>query len=155
MTENSMTGIEVREIMAMLPHRYPFQLLDRVLSWEVEPVKKLTAIKNVTMNEPFFQGHFPNHPVMPGVLILEAMAQASGVLAFVSRSAEENSQGLYYLVKIDKARFNKIVTPGDQLILEVIQKRMIKGMGQYDCLATVDGRKVASAEILCAGRPGT
>lgn len=152
MNESSVTTIEVRDIMAMLPHRYPFQLVDRVLSWQSEPVLKLTAIKNVTINEPFFQGHFPGNPIMPGVLIIEALAQASGVLAFVSRSAQENPKGLYYLVKIDNARFKRTVVPGDQLVLEVIQKRMVRGMGLYDCEALVDGRQVASAEILCAGR---
>ena len=152
MNESSLTTIEVRDIMAMLPHRYPFQLLDRVLSWQSEPVLKLTAIKNVTINEPFFQGHFPGNPIMPGVLIIEALAQASGVLAFVSQSAQENPKGLYYLVKIDNARFKRTVVPGDQLVLEVIQKRMVRGMGLYECEALVDGRQVASAEILCAGR---
>jgi 3-hydroxyacyl-[acyl-carrier-protein] dehydratase len=152
MNESSLTAIEVRDIMAMLPHRYPFQLLDRVLSWQSEPVLKLTAIKNVTINEPFFQGHFPGNPIMPGVLIIEALAQASGVLAFVSQSAQESPKGLYYLVKIDNARFKRTVVPGDQLVLEVIQKRMMRGMGLYECEALVDGRQVASAEILCAGR---
>lgn len=152
MNESSLTAIEVRDIMAMLPHRYPFQLLDRVLSWQSEPILKLTAIKNVTINEPFFQGHFPGNPIMPGVLIIEALAQASGVLAFVSQSALENPKGLYYLVKIDNARFKRTVVPGDQLVLEVIQKRMMRGMGLYECEALVDGRQVASAEILCAGR---
>lgn len=152
MNESSLTTIEVRDIMAMLPHRYPFQLLDRVLSWQSEPVLKLTAIKNVTINEPFFQGHFPGNPIMPGVLIIEALAQASGVLAFVSQSAQEDPKGLYYLVKIDNARFKRTVVPGDQLVLEVIQKRMMRGMGLYECEALVDGRQVASAEILCAGR---
>jgi len=152
MNDSSLTAIEVRDIMTMLPHRYPFQLLDRVLSWQSEPVLKLTAIKNVTINEPFFQGHFPGNPIMPGVLIIEALAQASGVLAFVSQSALENPKGLYYLVKIDNARFKRTVVPGDQLVLEVIQKRMVRGMGLYECEALVDGRQVASAEILCAGR---
>lgn len=152
MNDSSLTAIEVRDIMAMLPHRYPFQLLDRVLSWQSEPVLKLTAIKNVTINEPFFQGHFPGNPIMPGVLIIEALAQASGVLAFVSQSAQENPKGLYYLVKIDNARFKRTVVPGDQLVLEVIQKRMMRGMGLYECEALVDSRQVASAEILCAGR---
>lgn len=154
MSDTELSSIDVKKIMAMLPHRYPFQLVDRVLSWQSEPVKKLTAIKNVTINEPFFPGHFPTNPVMPGVLILEAMAQASGVLAFVSRSAEESAKGLYYLVKIDKARFSKTVSPGDQLVLEVIQKRMMRGMGLYECEALVDGKQVARAEILCAGRSG-
>lgn len=152
MNESSLTAIEVRDIMAMLPHRYPFQLLDRVLAWQSVPVLKLTAIKNVTINEPFFQGHFPGNPIMPGVLIIEALAQASGVLAFVSQSAQENPKGLYYLVKIDNARFKRTVVPGDQLVLEVIQKRIMRGMGLYECEALVDGRQVASAEILCAGR---
>ena len=152
MNDNAANAIDTMGIMAILKHRYPFQLLDRVLSWQAEPVTKLTAIKNVTINEPFFQGHFPDSPVMPGVLIIEALAQACGVLSFVSRSAKENEHGLYYLVKIDKARFNKIVEPGDQLLLEVVQRRMISGMGLYDCEALVDGKRVASAEILCAGR---
>ena len=147
-----MSAIEVKEIMQMLPHRYPFQLVDRVLSWEAEPVKKLTAIKNVTINEPYFPGHFPENPVMPGVLIIEALAQASGILAFVSASAKKVDIGLYYLVKIDKARFSKIVIPGDQLVLEVVQKRMMHGMGLYECQALVDGKQVARAEVLCAGR---
>lgn len=152
MNESSLTAIEVRDIMAMLPHRYPFQLLDRVLSWQSEPDLKLTAIKNVTINEPFFQGHFPGNPIMPGVLIIEALAQASGVLAFVSQSAQDDPKGLYYLVKIDNARFKRTVVPGDQLVLEVVQKRMMRGMGLYECEALVDGRQVARAEILCAGR---
>ncbi|NND45336.1 MAG: 3-hydroxyacyl-ACP dehydratase FabZ [Xanthomonadales bacterium] len=154
MTESAMNSIEVKRIMEMLPHRYPFQLVDRVISWQSEPEKKLTAIKNVTINEPFFPGHFPDNPVMPGVLVIEALAQASGVLAFVSRSAKEDKQGLYYLVKIDKARFSKTVVPGDQLVLEVTQKRMMRGMGLYECEALVDGRQVARAEILCAGKSG-
>ncbi len=145
--------LEIRDIMAMLPHRYPFQLVDRVVSWEAEPVKRLKAIKNVTINEPFFPGHFPANPVMPGVLIIEAMAQASGILAFVTSEAKPEEVGLYYLVKIDKARFSKTVSPGDQLVLEVEQRRMMRGMGLYDCQATVDGARVASAQVLCAGRP--
>jgi 3-hydroxyacyl-[acyl-carrier-protein] dehydratase len=152
MTDHSLSQIEVNEIMQMLPHRYPLQLVDRVLSWQSEPVKKLTAIKNVTNNEPFFTGHFPGNPIMPGVLILEALAQASGILAFVSDSARKADVGLYYLVKIDKARFSKTVIPGDQLVLEVIQKRIMRGMGLYECQAMVDGKQVARAEILCAGR---
>jgi 3-hydroxyacyl-[acyl-carrier-protein] dehydratase len=154
MNEEASRVIDVPAIMEMLPHRYPFQLVDRVLEWEVDPVKRLTAIKNVTINEPYFTGHFPVNPVMPGVLILEALAQASGILAFVSNSARQAQQDLYYLVKIDKARFSKIVIPGDQLVLHVIQKRMMRGMGLYECEAMVEGRQVARAEILCAGRPG-
>ena len=152
MNDKAPQTINVKAIMKMLPHRYPFQLVDRVLSWDTEPVKKLTAIKNVTINEPFFSGHFPENPVMPGVLILEALAQASGILAYVSNTAGDAKGGLYYLVKIDKARFSKTVGPGDQLLLSVIQKRVMRGMGLYECEALVDGKQVARAEILCAGR---
>jgi 3-hydroxyacyl-[acyl-carrier-protein] dehydratase len=142
--------VEIDRIMAMLPHRYPFLLVDRVLSFE--PHKRLTAIKNVTINEPFFQGHFPGHPVMPGVLIIEALAQASGVLTQLSDGGPSVDKPVYYLVKVDKARFSRIVVPGDQLELHVEQKRMLKRMGLYDCRATVAGEEVASAEILCAER---
>jgi 3-hydroxyacyl-[acyl-carrier-protein] dehydratase len=152
MNDKAPQTINVQAIMKMMPHRYPFQLVDRVLSWETEPLKKLTAIKNVTINEPFFSGHFPENPVMPGVLILEALAQASGILAYVSNTAGDAKGGLYYLVKIDKARFSKTVGPGDQLLLSIIQKRVMRGMGLYECEALVDGKQVARAEILCAGR---
>jgi 3-hydroxyacyl-[acyl-carrier-protein] dehydratase len=144
--------VDVTQIMGMLPHRYPFLLVDRVL--EMEPHKRLRAIKNVTINEPFFQGHFPGHPVMPGVLVIEAMAQAAGLLTQLSeppRAAGE-PQPLYYLVKVDKARFSRTVMPGDQLSLEVEQKRMLRRMGLYECRALVGGEQVASAEILCAER---
>ena len=142
--------VDVTGIMGMLPHRYPFLLVDRVM--ELDPHKRLRAIKNVTINEPFFQGHFPGHPVMPGVLVIEAMAQAAGLLTQLSeppRAAGEE-QPLYYLVKVDKARFSRTVVPGDQLSLEVEQKRMLRRMGLYQCRALVDGQEVASAEILCA-----
>jgi 3-hydroxyacyl-[acyl-carrier-protein] dehydratase len=155
MSDRFTLPIEAQDIMKMLPHRHPFQLVDRVLSYELEPEKKLRALKNVTINEPFFPGHFPESPVMPGVLIIEALAQASGILAFVDRAAEDLEPGLYYLVKIDKARFSKTVTPGDQLILEVQQKRLLRNMGLYDGRALVDGKVVASAEILCAGKPSS
>ncbi len=144
------TIADVRRIAEMLPHRYPFLLIDRVIAFE--PGKSLTALKNVTINEPFFQGHFPNHPVMPGVLILEALAQASGVLVQMSGSFRQDQESLYYLVKIDKARFTRIVVPGDQLRLEVSQRRMLHGMGQFIGEARVDGQIVASAEIMCAAR---
>ncbi len=153
MTENVLPGpVEAGQIMDYLPHRFPFLLVDRVLSMQLEPVKKLSAIKNVTMNEPFFTGHFPGNPVMPGVLIIEAMAQAAGMLAHLAAESEGLKGELYYLVKIDNARFSKIVSPGDQLLLEVEQKRIMRGMGQYACQASVEGRKVASCEILCAGK---
>ena len=152
MNKQKMGPVQLQEIMDMLPHRYPFQLLDRILSWEMEPRIVLTAIKNVTSNEPYFPGHFPDNPVMPGVLVIEALAQAAGVLAFVSRKADKSTTGLYYLAKIDKARFHKTVIPGDQLMLEVHQKRMARGIGFYACRALVDDELVASAEIVCAGR---
>jgi 3-hydroxyacyl-[acyl-carrier-protein] dehydratase len=142
--------VEITRIIEMLPHRYPFLLVDRVIAFE--PGKSLTAIKNVTMNEPFFQGHFPGRPVMPGVLIIEALAQASGVLTQLSNGGPGIDNPLYYLVKVDKARFSRTVGPGDQLQLKVEQKRMLKRMGLYQCRAEVDGNEVASAEILCAER---
>jgi 3-hydroxyacyl-[acyl-carrier-protein] dehydratase len=140
--------IEVGSIMKLLPHRYPFLLVDRVI--EFAPGKTLTAIKNVTINEPFFPGHFPGHPVMPGVLILEALAQASGLLVMLS--APLASDSLFYFAKIDEARFSQIVKPGDQLILKVTQKRMMMGMGQFETEALVDGKVVASAKMVCAQR---
>ena len=140
--------VDIKRICEMLPHRYPFLMIDRVT--EYEPGKRLVALKNVTINEPFFQGHFPGEPVMPGVLILEALAQASGVLVQLSAPHDPNANPLYYLVKIDKARFSQVVKPGDQLVLEVVQKRMMLRMGQFVCQAKVDGEVVASAEVLCA-----
>lgn len=148
-----MKPVDVKEILRALPHRYPFLLVDRVVDYR--PNEWLKAIKNVTINEPFFPGHFPEHPVMPGVLILEALAQASGVLNHLSVQDRSDTNPLYYLVKIDKARFKRIVVPGDQLVLEVTQKRMLRRMGLYSCSASVDGSEVASAEILCAERSDT
>jgi 3-hydroxyacyl-[acyl-carrier-protein] dehydratase len=144
--------VEAARIMEYLPHRYPFLLIDRVLTLELEPEKRLTGIKNVTINEPFFQGHFPRDPVMPGVLMIEAMAQAAGMLAHLALETEGKEGQLFYLVKVDKAKFNRIVVPGDQLLLDVTQKRIMRGMGQYECHATVDGQRAASCELLCAGR---
>jgi 3-hydroxyacyl-[acyl-carrier-protein] dehydratase len=144
--------IEAAEIEKYLPHRYPFLLLDRVLSMETEPEKRLTGIKNVTKNEHFFEGHFPGNPVMPGVLMIESMAQAAAMLANLDAELEGRTGEIYYLVKIDNARFSKTVVPGDQLVLEVIQKRIIRRMGLYECRASVDGRQVASCELLCAGK---
>jgi 3-hydroxyacyl-[acyl-carrier-protein] dehydratase len=140
--------IDVRQIAAILPHRYPFLLVDRVI--EFEPGKRVRALKNVTFNEPFFMGHFPGHPVMPGVLVIEAMAQASGILTQLSNGFDAKANQLYYLVRVDNARFSRTVVPGDQLIMDVVQKRMIRRMGKYECRASVDGVEVASAEILCA-----
>jgi 3-hydroxyacyl-[acyl-carrier-protein] dehydratase len=144
--------VEASQIMEYLPHRYPFLLIDRVLSMELEPEKRLTATKNITINEPFFNGHFPGNPVFPGVLMIESMAQAAGMLAHLAAETEGRKGELYYLVKVDNARFNKIVVPGDQLFLEVVQKRIMRGMGSYHCMASVESKRVASCEILCAGR---
>jgi 3-hydroxyacyl-[acyl-carrier-protein] dehydratase len=144
------TPIESAEIMKMLPHRYPFLLIDRVMSYTMKPEKTLTAIKNVSINEPFFQGHFPTTPVMPGVLILEAMAQACGVLAHVALATEGEIGGIYYLVKIDNAKFARKVVPGDQLLLEVKQTRIMRGLGKYEAHCSVDGQRTASCDILCS-----
>ncbi len=153
MIENILPApVEAAEIEKYLPHRYPFLLIDRVVAMQMEPEKKLQAIKNVTINEPFFTGHFPGNPVMPGVLIVEAMAQAAGMLANLDASLNGKTGELYYLVKVDKAKFSKTVVPGDQLVLEVIQTRILRRMGFYTCEAKVDGKRVASCEILCAGK---
>ncbi len=140
--------LSVEDIAAMLPHRYPFLLLDRVIAFEHG--KCLTALKNVTFNEPFFQGHFPGHPVMPGVLIVEAMAQASGVLSQLSRPRDPSKSAIFYLVKVDKARFNRAVVPGDQLRLEVELKRSMRNMSLFKCRALVEDQLAAEAEVLCA-----
>ena len=143
--------MDIEAIRRQLPHRYPFLLVDRVL--ELEPNQRVLAVKNVTINEPFFQGHFPGHPVMPGVLVLEALAQAGGLLTQLSAAAAGAVNGeekLFYLVKIDNARFSRMVVPGDRLMLEVKLKRMIRNMAMYECTASVDGKTVASADILCA-----
>lgn len=144
------TPIEINEIKKILPHRYPFLLIDRVLSYTLEPEITLTAIKNVTVNEPFFEGHFPGEPVMPGVLILESMAQACGVLAHVALASSKEIGNIYYLVKIDKAKFNRRVVPGDQLLMEVKQTRLMRGMGKYEARVTVNGERTASCELICS-----
>ena len=143
--------INVEQIQQLLPHRYPFLLVDRVI--EIVPDVSVVAIKNATINEPFFQGHFPGHPVMPGVLIVEAMAQAAGLLTQLSRRLKgDTGNPLFYLVKVDNARFNAPVVPGDQLRLEVSQKRLVRGMGLFMARTVVDDREVASCELMCAAR---
>lgn len=144
------SSLDIRRIFELLPHRYPFLLVDRVLDYQ--PKKRLRAIKNVSFNEAFFQGHFPGAPVMPGVLIIEALAQACGLLVHLSHEQNPAVRPLYYLVKIDKARFSKIVSPGDQLLLDVEMKRVVMKMGQFHVRALVDGAEVASAELMCAER---
>jgi 3-hydroxyacyl-[acyl-carrier-protein] dehydratase len=141
--------LDINKVMELLPHRYPFLLIDRVV--DVQQGKSLSAIKNVSINEPFFQGHFPGQPIMPGVLILEALAQATGLLAF-SEMGEAHKSKLYLLVGIDKARFRGQVAPGDQLVLNISLKRNIRGIGMYRCEALVDGEVVTDAEMMCSAQ---
>lgn len=141
--------IEARTLQTLLPHRYPFLLLDRVIAFEAN--QTLTAIKNVTMNEPFFQGHFPEFPVMPGVLITEALAQACGTLAILSEGGR-NEDEIYFFAGIDNARFKRQVIPGDQLVFEVQLVQSKRGIGKFKAVAKVDGQVAAEAEIMCAKR---
>ena len=145
-----MSAMDIHEIMNYLPHRFPFLLVDRVES--VEPGKRIVAIKNVSINEPFFPGHFPNRPVMPGVLILEAMAQAAAILSFKTAGTKPDANSVYYFVGIDKARFKKPVEPGDQLRLEVEITRTIKGIWKFAAKAFVVNQLVAEADIMCTVR---
>ncbi|QEQ95724.1 3-hydroxyacyl-ACP dehydratase FabZ [Neptunomonas concharum] len=142
--------MDVKEIREYLPHRYPFLLVDRVL--ELNPGESIVAIKNVTVNEPFFNGHFPDHPVMPGVLIVEAMAQAAGILGFKTMDKKPQDGSIYYFVGADKLRFKRPVVPGDQLRLEASVQSEKRGIWKFDVKATVDGDMVSSATILCADR---
>ncbi|MBS0383109.1 MAG: 3-hydroxyacyl-ACP dehydratase FabZ [Proteobacteria bacterium] len=140
--------VDAERIAAILPHRYPFLLVDRVVA--LTPGKDIVAIKNVTLNEPFFTGHFPGHPVMPGVLIIEALAQTSGLLIGLSGTQAGKEDRIFYLAKVDDARFLKPVVPGDQLRLEVQMKRLIRSMGIFTARAVVDGKDVATCELMCA-----
>jgi len=139
---------DIREILKYLPHRYPFLMVDRVLEFEAN--QTLTAIKNVTFNEPIFTGHFPQSPIFPGVLILEAMAQASALLAFKSMDGYPSEKTLYLLVGIDKARFKRQVIPGDQLLFNVTVQKEKRGIWRFDATATVEGVLACSAEVLIA-----
>ncbi|RCS59576.1 3-hydroxyacyl-[acyl-carrier-protein] dehydratase FabZ [Parvibium lacunae] len=141
--------MDIKQILAYLPHRYPFVLVDRVLS--CEPGKSIRALKNVTINEPFFPGHFPHHPVMPGVLILEALAQATAIMAF-SSSEKPDTNTVYYFVGIDGARFKRPVVPGDQLVLACEVIRQSRGIGKFAAKALVDDQVVAEAELMCTVR---
>ena len=138
--------MDITEVLKHLPHRYPFLLIDRVTN--IEPGKSLTAIKNVTINEPFFCGHFPQKPLMPGVLILEALAQAACVLAFKTTGSDPQSNELYLFAAIDKARFKRVVIPGDQLQLHVEVLRERQSVLKVQGTATVDGKVVCSAELM-------
>jgi len=142
--------MDIQEILEHLPHRYPFLLVDRVL--ELEPNKSIHAYKNVTINEPFFVGHFPHHPVMPGVLIMEALAQAAGILSFKSMDEKPSPDTVFYFAGIDEARFKKPVVPGDQLHLHILLERQMRGVWKFAAEARVDGQLAASAKLMCAKR---
>jgi|TARA_B110000259_G_scaffold79284_1_gene92875 3-hydroxyacyl-[acyl-carrier-protein] dehydratase len=146
MADNKLS-MDIHEILDHLPHRYPFVLVDKVTSMELG--KEITAIKNVTINEPYFPGHFPYHPVMPGVLIIEALAQAAALLSFKTMNTKPTEDSVYYFAGIDNARFKKPVNPGDQIILHVKIDRILKGIWKYSGTATVDGEIVAEANMMC------
>jgi 3-hydroxyacyl-[acyl-carrier-protein] dehydratase len=142
-----MSGMNIEEVLQYLPHRYPFLLVDRIL--ECEPMKRLVALKNVTMNEEFFVGHFPNHPVMPGVLVIEALAQSSAILAFKSLNRTPDDKSVVYFVGIDHARFKRPVFPGDQLILHSTLMLVKRGIWKFKCEAKVNDQIVTEAELMC------
>ena len=148
--DSSLTTLDIYDILEHLPHRYPFLLIDRVTECKVG--ERLIGYKNVTYNEPYFMGHFPNREVMPGVLILEALAQATGILAFRTSGKVPDKDSLYYLVGIDNARFKKPVIPGDQLVLEVDIVKTKRGVWKFNGVAKVDGNVVCSADLMCAER---
>jgi 3-hydroxyacyl-[acyl-carrier-protein] dehydratase len=143
-----MNEMDINEVLAHLPQRYPLVMIDRVRL--LEPGKRIVALKNVSANEPYFPGHFPHRPIMPGVLILEAMAQAAGILVLRTTGEKSNDRTLYYYVGIDNARFKKPVHPGDQLELEVRLDRALRGISRFVCTARVEGQTVAEATILCS-----
>ncbi len=145
-----MSSMDINEVLRYLPHRYPFLLIDRVL--ECESGKHIEALKNVTINEPFFTGHFPHHPVMPGVLIIEAMAQAAAILSFVTMGVKADDQSIYYFVGIDNARFKRPVTAGDSLRLRVTLIRNMRGIWKFHAEARVDDAIVAEGDLMCAVR---
>ena len=144
------TTMDIHQIIKKLPHRYPFLLVDRVVEFEKDA--RIKALKNVTINEPFFNGHFPNRPVMPGVLMLEALAQASALLSFASEGEQSDGSRLYYFAGIDGARFKRVVEPGDQLILESTITRKKGAIYKYATRATVDGELAVEAELMCTVR---
>jgi 3-hydroxyacyl-[acyl-carrier-protein] dehydratase len=140
--------LDIKEILRLMPHRYPILLVDRVL--ELEPGVRIVAIKNVSVNEPHFQGHFPGHPVMPGVLVIEALAQAAAVLTYVTMKTSYPEGTLFLFAGIDGARFKRPVEPGDQLRLEATMDRVKRGVGKFTCRALVDGEVACEAELMCA-----
>lgn len=141
------TSMDIHEILDHLPHRYPFILIDRVISMDLG--NEIAALKNVTINEPFFPGHFPYHPVMPGVLIVEAMAQAAAILSFKTMGVKPSDDSVYYFAGIDSARFKRPVSPGDQIVFNVKIDRILKGIWKYSGVASVDGQVVAEAQMMC------
>ncbi len=144
--------MDINAVMQQLPHRYPFLLVDRVI--ECRPGESIRALKNVTVNEPFFPGHFPYRPVMPGVMIIEALAQAAGILAFVTAGVVPDQSTRFYFVGIDKARFRKPVEPGDQLVLTATLERTMRGIWKFSAIAFVGEVEVASAELMVAPETG-
>jgi len=142
--------MDIHQILEHLPHRYPFLLVDRVV--DLVPGKTIHAYKNVTINEPFFVGHFPHHPVMPGVLIMEALAQAAGILSFKTMEEKPSPDTVFYFAGIDEARFKRPVLPGDRLDLHVEIERQMRGIWKYKAEARVDGQLAASAKLMCAKR---
>jgi 3-hydroxyacyl-[acyl-carrier-protein] dehydratase len=146
-----MVDMDIHQVLAHLPQRFPILMIDRVL--ECEPNKRILALKNVSANEPYFPGHFPHRPVMPGVLILEAMAQAAGILVFRTLGRKPDDQSVYYYAGIDNARFKRPVEPGDQLMIEVLILGSKRGIWKFGCAARVDNTLVAEADILCTVRP--
>ncbi len=144
------SSFNIHQILKRLPHRYPFLLIDKVL--QCEAGKSLRALKNVTINEPYFHGHFPQRPVMPGVMILESLAQATGILAMESAKESPGANSLYYFVGVDRARFKQPVEPGDQLFLDVVLSRYKRGLWIFATTALVDDKVVASADLMCTAR---
>jgi len=142
--------MEISDILRHLPHRYPFLLVDRVLEWEAG--QRIKAIKNVTFNEPFFQGHFPGYPVMPGVLVIEAMAQVSALLAYATRGERHDAKSLLFFAGIDKARFKRPVFPGDQLVIEAVELNVVRSVFKFAAKASVSGELVAEAQLMAAVR---
>lgn len=143
--------MDIHEILEYLPHRYPFLLVDRVL--DVVPGERITALKNVTINEPFFPGHYPHHPVMPGVLVIEALAQTAAILSFKTMGGKPDDKSVYYFVGIDNARFKRPVSPGDQLIFEVSITANKRGIWKFSAVAKIDGQVAAEADLMCTVRP--
>ena len=147
----ALSRMDIHQILEYLPHRYPILLVDRVLS--VVPGERIAALMNVSVNEPYFPGHYPHHPVMPGVLIVEAMAQTAAILAFKTMGNKPDDKSVYYFVGIDNARFKKPVGPGDQLLIEVTLAASKRGIWKFSGVARVDGQVASEADLICAVRP--